>query len=485
MEIDSHVLRCTTKSICYHLSKIASVVSITFVGSFIDSKATTSISDIDIVVIVNKITEEVFREIEIRAEKICGDECGLPGYKTRLNMTFGPLKFNDKNTIVFHLMVYDVEGHRYHVDTSPFTCYDWQRHNPVYGRRLNEIYTAAPLQFSDMLSSRRSLSSYISDLNSNSITYRKYSFNGDTAKQEKYKYLVDRRHQYEYAYHITRYLLLNLLKILEQNNVRLNDKQLADKFVPIWDSGEDNIAFYLELARWKRKNAKKPLDIELRLNKFLTELHDLIHQLNAKATTVTFIRHAKTLNNDGSFLGVRRDPSIIESSTFKRTMAFDLIYTSKMKRAIETGKLFDTKKLEQNILLNEIDYGLAEGMTFLTYKEKYPDIVQDWLSGVDTPFPEGECQQNVAFRLDEFIRTIILPHSGKYQHIGVVTHNVVIRALLGRLFNIPVNLWHKFQLGHLEEFPCLIIKGKLIPALLSEQRQRLRKMITNCDTTIA
>ena len=55
-------------------------------------------------------------------------------------MTFGPLKFNDDKTIVFHIMIYDIEGHRKHVLESPFTCLDWEYYPAIYGKNLSEIY---------------------------------------------------------------------------------------------------------------------------------------------------------------------------------------------------------------------------------------------------------------------------------------------------------------------------------------------------------
>mgnify|MGYP000993565517 CR=1 FL=1 len=89
------------------LAPIEGLSSITFVGSFESSTDISLISDIDIIVIVDELSEIKFREIEKAAGSIKGVDIGLDDYKIKLNMTFGPLKFNNENTVIFHIMVYD------------------------------------------------------------------------------------------------------------------------------------------------------------------------------------------------------------------------------------------------------------------------------------------------------------------------------------------------------------------------------------------
>ena len=47
-----------------------------------------------------------------------------------------PLKFDDEDTLVFHLMIYDVESHINHVIQSPFTCFDWERSELYIKKKL-------------------------------------------------------------------------------------------------------------------------------------------------------------------------------------------------------------------------------------------------------------------------------------------------------------------------------------------------------------
>ena len=99
----------------------------TLVGSFIDRGDLTGISDIDTIVICDRLTEEVFNACIEKAKAITPESIGLKGYDLKINTSFGPLKFDEPKLAVLHLMVYDAEGHRRHAVASPFTCLDWER----------------------------------------------------------------------------------------------------------------------------------------------------------------------------------------------------------------------------------------------------------------------------------------------------------------------------------------------------------------------
>ena len=129
------VIRST---IVNNFAPIEGLISITFVGSFESSTDISLISDIDIIIIVNELSEDKFNEIKNTAGAIKGNDIGLDEYTIKLNLTFGPLKYNDDKTVVFHIMVYDIAGHRKHVLESPFTCLDWEYFPALYGKNLSE-----------------------------------------------------------------------------------------------------------------------------------------------------------------------------------------------------------------------------------------------------------------------------------------------------------------------------------------------------------
>ena len=96
-------------------------------GSFVNQKDLTGISDIDTVVICKNLNEKLFNSCIEVVKNIDLKKCGLNNYSLKINPTFGPLKFDRSNIAVVHLMIYSVESHRQHVIKSPFTCFDWER----------------------------------------------------------------------------------------------------------------------------------------------------------------------------------------------------------------------------------------------------------------------------------------------------------------------------------------------------------------------
>lgn len=463
---------CITKK----LSAINGVSSITFVGSFEHADTFSAISDIDIIVIIEKLNESLFREIEFAAGSVTGHDCGMPGYNVKLNTTFGPLKFNDENTIVFHLMIYDIEGHRKHVNESPFTCFDWEQYNATFGENLSDIYPVGALQLNDIVGTRRSLESYTSDLKNSIISFRKYIFSGDQVIEQRETYYMDDRHKKEYAYHIIKFLMLNLLKIVKQENKRYSDTELAKNFLDVGSIFEKHIHLFLELSAWKNNITQEPHTIFERLESFILELNDWFKTIELSLPRLVFFRHAKTVMNDGSFLGIGRDPDILPVQEDEiPPQEFDLVLTSILSRTILTGRLLKSSQQMTDPLLNEIDYGLAEGLTINELKDQFPYIIKDWSNFEDPPFPEGESQADVATRLDKFIMKMLSAPGRK--NTAIVTHNVIIRALLGKIFHVPMHKWHHLNPTHLESIVFRVFKGILIPELEAEQRIRYRDQI--------
>lgn len=463
-------------SILNKMSILPEVCSITFVGSFVNSIDISVVSDIDIIIVVNKINKFLFNHIRQTAETITGADCGLPDYQVRLNMSFGPLKFNDEKTIVFHLMVYDVDGHRNHVIESPFTCNDWQYFGAAYGKSLSEIYPATPLQMSDIIGTRRGLESYMNDLDKEIITYRNYVFQGDIVTEEKHSYKMDERHKKEYAYHVVKFLMLNLLKILKQENIKCSDVELCSSFQKIVYFENLDLKFFLALSSWKQTGKNEPKEVYKQIEQFVCKLNLGYKKLLDSLPKISFFRHGKTELNDGSFLGVRRDPEILDVPTeIISNQRFDIIYTGTLKRTRSTGLLLNGSVYFQNSLINEIDYGLAEALTYQELKQKYPSIIDAWAKGEDPNFPDGENQYEVFERLNQFVNEKLMGLSNV--NIAVVTHNVVIRTLLAKFYQVPVSDWYRLCPDHLEQISFRIFNGALIPQLTKEQRIKFRDQL--------
>jgi broad specificity phosphatase PhoE len=449
------------------LSPIEGLKSITFVGSFETSTDISLISDIDIIVIVDQLSGVKFSEIEQAAGSIKGDDIGLEDHSIKLNMTFGPLKFNNVKSVVFHIMIYDIQGHRKHVLESPFTCLDWEFFSAIYGTNLSEIYPASGVQLDDLVGSRRGLEAYLDDLKNQVISYREYDFSTEPYSEKKHTYQIDDRHQKEYAYHVLKFLQLNLIKILFQVNKRYTIFELTNIFSSLNPSFKNHSEFLNELHQWKYLNAKEPDEIFIRLEDFINDLANWMNNLDLKK--LSFFRHSKTELNDGSFFGVGRNPSIIKPIEIECNEDFDVVYTGTLERTIETGQLLKTKELCQNELLNEIDYGSAEGLTLKELNDKFPELVQSWQKNGDPKFPAGESQLDVSNRLQNFINKGFTKNK-----TAIVTHNVVLRTLLGKVYNQPIYNWYKLNPSHLEEHHFLVFNNVLIPSFTKEQQKKYK-----------
>jgi broad specificity phosphatase PhoE len=455
------------KVVVNKLSPIQGLNSITFVGSFESSTDITLISDIDIIVIVDELSGTKFSEIENAIGSIKGLDIGLEDYKIKLNMTFGPLKYNNDKTVVLHVMVYDTLGHRKHVLESPFTCLDWEFFPALFGKNLSEIYPASGVQLDDFVGSRRGLDAYLDDLKKNVISFREYDFSTEPYSEKKYSFKIDDRHKKEYAYHILKFLQLNLIKILFQVNNRYTISELTEIFSSLNPSFKNHSEFLIELHNWKYENAKEPDKIFIRLENFIKDLTTWMN--NLALTKLSFFRHGKTELNDGSFLGIGRNPSIIKPIEIDCDEYFDIVYTGTLDRTVETGELLKTKELCKDELLNEIDYGLAEGLTLKELNDVFPELVQSWQKNEDPKFPEGESQLDVSIRLEKFI------NQGLTKNItAIVTHNVVLRALLGKVYNQPIYNWYKMNPRHLDDHQFLIFDNVLIPSFTKKQQKKYK-----------
>ncbi len=465
----------TTQTLYNKLSIIDGVCSITLVGSFTNSESIDSISDIDVIVIVDTLNENIFNRIYSSASSIIGEDCGLPEYKVKLNMTFGPLKFNSFETIVFHIMVYDLKSHRKHVIDSPFTCYDWQKATAIFGLNLSEIYPSDGLQLNDIIGSRRGLESYLNDLDKGVITYRSYVFEEDKVSEKKETFPMDERHKKEYAYHVVKFLMLNFLKILFQENKNYTDQSLAETFGNLDPAFPIHMEFFIKLSNWKKLNDVEPSNIFEEVKSFINSLSIWFDNLNLSLPCIYFIRHAKTALNDGSFLGSGRDPDILDFDSEQiSNQKFDIVFTSSLKRTIKTGALIDSNEYLIDPLLNEINYGNAEGLKIDELRIKFPHLIDAWSKKEDPHFPLGENQKEVLIRLNTFIEKIINTDKDK---LAVVTHNIILRMLLFNTYNVPLYKSYLFNPLHLEQLQFRIFRGVLIPEFTLDQRIKFKDQL--------
>ena len=455
------------KSLFNKLKKINGIISVTLVGSFVNKNNLSGISDIDTVVICKSLNYKKFLQCQESVKEINLEKCGLPDHRLKINNTFGPLKFDEKKIVVIHLMIYDIVRHYDHVTFSPFTCFDWERSKTKMGLSLKEIYPVGTLQFRDFIEVRRGINNYIKDLEKKVVSYREYTFNSGKIKQRKKFKSLDNRHVGEFCYHIFRNLTSNYLKLINRNNLYYKDEDITKEIKRLLHRDTSYMKNFKTICSIKSERSdhfpKGTLNVAKR---FIADFEGEISLEWNKAIPVYFFRHFKTRLNDGTFLGQKRNPGVILSEQQSiENYSIESIYSSPMKRCIETSKIIwgDLVPIIDERLL-EINYGDAEGLTYKQLVELYPEMISMWDKGLDPSFPNGENTKDIDVRLDSFLNHLKVDISNKNRtSIGVVTHNGILRCLIGKSFSLNQKEWFKLKIPHNTALEFLYFKNHFYP----------------------
>lgn len=174
------------------------------------------------------------------------------------------------------------------------------------------------------------------------------------------------------------------------------------------------------------------------------------------------VRHGETdWNKKGIFRGTADVPL---SDTGRAQVAslgkafFDnpirKIYSSPLSRALDTAKAIARGHRQERIItidegLTDIDRGKWEGLTHQQAKEKYPELYEKWLlTPQEVQFPGGNTLPHIQNQARAVIDRIQRELDGD---VVVITHHVVIRALLCSLLDINLSHFRSF-----EAFPASI-----------------------------
>jgi len=440
--------------------KNKNIFSLSIVGSFLDKNDMSSMSDIDIIIIVHALDKMQYSKIIKEFEELKKNIETDYKIKVKINDTFGPLKFDDEFDVVFHVMIYDFKGHLLHSINSPFTVLDWERSEVFVKKRLTDASITFQPQPFQIINSRRSIESYGKDIKSKTINYRKYIFRGNSIKEIELNHKVADKDRVEYMYHVMKFTILNFMKVYHQANFSFN-KDVLNEFFELTEISSKSISFFVDIS--KRKSQKKffvhKSDTE-NLKKFLEDVKEAYDDIFVKNTkSMILIRHHRTDDNKkGVFLGQLTDSPIVNDNHPKLHSLSEMLkdvdchYSSPLRRAIETAKHLN-KHSKKEIILNqdlaEIDYGLADGKDINYLRENHPSILDQWEKGEDPKFPGGENYEDVKLRTRRFLNNVAQSRNKK---ISVITHNVVMRIMLGEVLKIPQKYWHRINIDHLDAF---------------------------------
>ncbi len=458
------------------LKKNKNILSASFVGSFVDNANLKKINDIDLIIVLKKLNQKSFNSIKGQIYNLNLSKF-FPKKKIFINDTFGPLKFNSSKLLVIHLMIYDYNGHIEHTIKSPFTVYDWERSKNYFNQSLSSLFSTGNIQLVDFINSRRGILNYLRDIKNKKISYRVYKFSEKKFKIVRKNINLKERDKFEFYFHVVKNLLLNFFKFKSNKNklfsLKINDKKIK-KYIgnSFYNKHHQGINKIIEKKRNLDFSNEKKLDSWI-IN-FIKDFQKKILNLQKNSKKITFIRHAKTSMNDGSFLGQKRNPSI-ETINYKiKREKYSKIYSSPMNRCIETVKIISKqKKYITNKNLLEIDYGKLEGLDIIQIKKKYPDLIRRWFNGKDPKFPKGENQNDVVKRIKIFIDTVKRNNS---LNTCVISHNVFLRCLIGIYFKIRMKNWYKINIPHLMKLEFIIIGNNIYPNI---DRKKLKIIFSN------
>ena len=126
-----------------------------------------------------------------------------------------------------------------------------------------------------------------------------------------------------------------------------------------------------------------------------------------------------------------------------RNLKFDLMFTSDLFRAQETGRLILEQMNQTGIQviedqsLNERNYGDLAGLNKDEAREKWgEEQVHIWRRSFDVPPPGGESLKNTAERVLPYFERKIMPKVEKGLNILVAAHGNSLRSLVMHLENI-------------------------------------------------
>lgn len=171
--------------------------------------------------------------------------------------------------------------------------------------------------------------------------------------------------------------------------------------------------------------------------------------MNSK-TILILLRHGETdINVEGrldgqydSMLTANGIDQAKKTAIFLQNKKIDIMYTSALRRSIDTGSYIAKYHAGLNIIsnskLNEIDCGLVTRQKKVDFLKEYPDIAARIDQNEDYQFPGGESVKIVEDRCIPYIKEIINSNLGKT--IFISGHKTLNSVIMGYFLKIPYGL---------------------------------------------
>ncbi len=158
-------------------------------------------------------------------------------------------------------------------------------------------------------------------------------------------------------------------------------------------------------------------------------------------------RHGETENKN--YNGITdvalSDNGCFQSEQIKKRLErekIDKIYCSGLSRTQIDGLDFE---IEPD--LNEINFGLWEGLSFSEVNTRYKNKFAEWMDKKNSfRFPKGETLEDLGKRVSQVIDKIKNKHNG--ENVVLVCHGGPIRMILCRALNLNLSNFWKIKIDH-------------------------------------
>ena len=197
-----------------------------------------------------------------------------------------------------------------------------------------------------------------------------------------------------------------------------------------------------------------------------------------KNSNLVLVRHGQSEWNKKNLFTGWKDPELtdlgveeaIKAGKLLKTkeMKFDVMFTSDLFRAQETGRLIleNMNQLDipviKNQSLNERNYGDLAGLNKDDAREKWgEEQVHIWRRSFDIPPPGGESLKDTAERVLPYFHSEILPKVEEGLDVLVAAHGNSLRALVMELEGISSDEIVKLEIATGDPLTYELSEGKI------------------------
>ena len=197
-----------------------------------------------------------------------------------------------------------------------------------------------------------------------------------------------------------------------------------------------------------------------------------------KKSNLVLVRHGQSEWNKKNLFTGWKDPELtdlgieeaIKAGKLLKTkeMKFDIMFTSDLFRAQETGRLIleNMNQLDipviKNQSLNERNYGDLAGLNKDDAREKWgEEQVHIWRRSFDIPPPGGESLKDTAERVLPYFHSEILPKVEEGLDVLVAAHGNSLRALVMELEGLSSDEIVKLEIATGDPLTYELTEGKI------------------------